>query len=271
MFVLSFFLHSILFAGSALDSFQCLRSLLIVSFHVFFGLPRPCCPTTSNSVILLIQPSFLTTFLSLKIFDDDISNLRDHGYDIDADGMEFKLYANVKGYIMDKKASNLYTSLGGCYCDHCSYSKLDCVNKEIIAEGFLINGILLIFMQYLTSWSKRTERYSNPKMIIQCTKESQQNQLQIVISQQVLHELFRTFDHYMKIAVHIKAGIFDWSESKTSVNNQFLKHVKQEIRTRIHNDIHGTEGTSLTPQEKEVQPCRETQHEIYYTRRKIVL
>ena len=61
MFVLSFFLHSILFAGSALDSFQCLISLLIVSFHVFFGLPRPRCPTTSNSVMLLIQSSFLTT------------------------------------------------------------------------------------------------------------------------------------------------------------------------------------------------------------------
>ena len=61
MFVLSFFLHSILLVGSALDSFQCLRSLLIVSFHVFFGLPRPRCPTTSNSVMLLIQPSFLTT------------------------------------------------------------------------------------------------------------------------------------------------------------------------------------------------------------------
>ena len=61
MFVLSFFLHSILFAGSALESFQCLRSLLIVSFHIFFGLPRPHCPTTSNSVMLLIQPSFLTT------------------------------------------------------------------------------------------------------------------------------------------------------------------------------------------------------------------
>ena len=52
---------NILFAGSALDSFQCLRSLLIVSFHVFFGLPRPRCPTTSNSVMLLIQPAFLTT------------------------------------------------------------------------------------------------------------------------------------------------------------------------------------------------------------------
>ena len=59
MFFLNFFLHSILFAGSALDSFQCLRSLLIVSFHVFFGLPRPRCPTTSKSVMLLTQPSFL--------------------------------------------------------------------------------------------------------------------------------------------------------------------------------------------------------------------
>ena len=37
------------------------RSLLIVSSHVFLGLPRPCCQTTSNSVMLLIQPSFLTT------------------------------------------------------------------------------------------------------------------------------------------------------------------------------------------------------------------
>ena len=61
MFVPSYFLHSILFAGSALDSFQFLRSLLIISFHVFFGLPRPRCPSTSNSVMLLIQPSFFPT------------------------------------------------------------------------------------------------------------------------------------------------------------------------------------------------------------------
>ena len=35
-----------------------------------------------------------TTLHSLKIVNDDISNLRDHGYDIDADGIEFKLYTN---------------------------------------------------------------------------------------------------------------------------------------------------------------------------------
>ena len=61
MFVLSFFLHSILFAGSALDSFQCLRSLLIVSFHVFFGHPRPRCPTTSNSEVWHVKACWETS------------------------------------------------------------------------------------------------------------------------------------------------------------------------------------------------------------------
>ena len=56
MFVPSFFLHSILFAGSALDSFQCLRSLLIVSFHVFFGLPRPRCDAVNTTIIPYNMP-----------------------------------------------------------------------------------------------------------------------------------------------------------------------------------------------------------------------
>ena len=62
MFVLSFFLHSILFEGSTLVSFQFLRSSLIVSLHVFFGLPRPRCPSTSSAVMLLRQPSFPATW-----------------------------------------------------------------------------------------------------------------------------------------------------------------------------------------------------------------
>ena len=61
MFVLSFFLHSILFAGSSLVSFQFLQSSFIVSPHIFLCLPRPWCPSTSGAVMLLIQPSFLAT------------------------------------------------------------------------------------------------------------------------------------------------------------------------------------------------------------------
>ena len=56
MFALNFFLHSILFAGSTLASFQFLRSSLIVSLHVFLGLPHLRCPPTSSVTMLLIQP-----------------------------------------------------------------------------------------------------------------------------------------------------------------------------------------------------------------------
>ena len=56
MFVLSFSLHSILLAGSTLINFPFLRSSFIVSLHVFLGLLRPQCASTSSSVIWLIHP-----------------------------------------------------------------------------------------------------------------------------------------------------------------------------------------------------------------------
>ena len=61
-----------------------------------------------------------------------------------------------------------------------------------------------------------------------------------VVSQQVLHAILRTFDHWMKPIVHLKAGVLDWSESPTSVNNCFLQNTKQEIPGRIYSGIHGT-------------------------------
>ena len=37
----------------------------------------------------------------------------------------------------------------------------------------------------------------------------------------------------MKIAVHLWAAVFDWSESPTSINKQFLKKAKLEIQSYI--------------------------------------
>ena len=45
-----------------------------------------------------------------------------------------------------------------------------------------------------------------------------------VKSSQVLHALPRSFDHFMKIAVHVKSGVFDWSESPSSDSRQFTGH-----------------------------------------------
>ena len=73
MFALRFFLHSILFNRSILVSVQHLQSLVIASFQVFLSLPRPCCPAaTLNSVMLLIQLSFLENVIQAKFFQERV-------------------------------------------------------------------------------------------------------------------------------------------------------------------------------------------------------
>ena len=54
-----------------------------------------------------------------------------------------------------------------------------------------------------------------------------------VMSVQVLHALLRSFDHFMKIAVHLRACVLDWSESPSSINKQFLVKEKSEIQAHI--------------------------------------
>ena len=41
----------------------------------------------------------------------------------------------------------------------------------------------------------------------------------------------------MKTAVHLRARVFDWSESPTSINKQFLTRAKGEIQKKIHDEI----------------------------------
>ena len=43
----------------------------------------------------------------------------------------------------------------------------------------------------------------------------------------------------MKAVVHQKAGIFDWSESPSSINKQFLVQAKQAIQSYIFEKVHG--------------------------------
>ena len=46
------------------------------------------------------------------------------------------------------------------------------------------------------------------------------------VSVQLLHALMRTYDFYTKLAVNLIAGVFVWSESKSSINHQFLQQAK---------------------------------------------
>ena len=78
-----------------------------------------------------------------------------------------------------------------------------------------------------------------------------------VLSVQVLlHALLRSFDHFMKTAVHVKAHVFDWTESPSSHNMWFLKQAKEETQNSIYQatgikwdypDSTGKGGTTTGP------------------------
>ena len=62
------------------------------------------------------------------------------------------------------------------------------------------------------------------------TKPIATNETQSV---QVLRALLRTFDFIMKVIVHTLAGIYTWSESKTSINYGFLESEKKKLQDEI--------------------------------------
>ena len=81
-------------------------------------------------------------------------------------------------------------------------------------------------------------------------------------SQHVLHALMRTFDHWMKTIMHLKAGVLDWSESLIFVSSE---NAKQEICERMYTDIMAKNETFPTVLAKVALLLMLTWLEIYYT------
>ena len=131
----------------------------------------------------------------------------------------------------------MYLGLGGAYCDLCHLSKNLCTTREQIENGFTITRDVAdlhhIFDELVQEDGvilKRTGEYDTRASVT--AKPIATNS---VLSVQVLHALLHSFDHFMKTAaVHLKAHVFDWTESPSSHNMRFLKQVKEEIQNSIY-------------------------------------
>ena len=69
----------------------------------------------------------------------------------------------------------------------------------------------------------------------------------------------------MKIVVHLKADVFDWSESPTSINKNFLVTSNKEIQSHIE-EIIGERWDFQDGVGKEEHRQRGTQLDGYFTR-----
>ena len=50
--------------------------------------------------------------------------------------------------------------------------------------------------------------------------------------------LLRSFDHLMKLVVHVKTAVFDWSEEKCSRNYNFLVYTKKSLQKHTMDELH---------------------------------
>ena len=202
----------------------------------------PNSPLTQRLLCLQMGKESSESLQTQRVFNDDITLLQNQGVVCNFNNTPLCVTGEIKGYMMDRKAANLYTGLGGSYCDLCTYSKEDCLDQTLVVEGFTITrdieDIQAIFEE-LVQDDGTVEKHKNDYATRQgvTTEPIATNS---VVSQQVLHALLRTFDHFMKTVVHLKAGVLDWSESPSSINKGFLKVAKEELQKRIHTEVHGT-------------------------------
>lgn len=221
----------------------CPLSLQDKSGGQLFSQSCPNSPMTQRPLCLQMGKETVDNLRSLEMYNEDISVLANEGIQIVIeDDLRLQVVSKIVGYMLDGKAAKLYTGLGGSYCDLCCFSKEQCLDRNVVAHGFNItrdiDDIMTIFNELVnengTIITARNDYETRGGLT---TKPITTNQ---VLSEQVLHALLRNFDHWMKTVVHVKAGVFDWSESPTSWNQPFLNRAKKDIQDTIYNNIHGT-------------------------------
>ena len=197
------------------------------------------------------------TLESLKVFDNDINKMKADGFTAVVGEKLVSVKVNVASHMMDMKAANLYLGLGGAYCDLCDHSRADCHDPQVVRAGFeitrTVEDLHSLFEKVANDDGvvvKHRNDYDTRKGLTNKPIPNHE-----VISVQVLHALLRTFDHYMKIAVHLKAEVFEWTESDTNRYHQFLVAAKKEIQQKLEEvlgerwdfpDGTGKGGTSTT-------------------------
>ena len=197
----------------------------------------PNAPLTQRPVSLQMGKESVQSLQSLQLFNEDVTRLKEDGFDVLKAGQNYHVDVEIQSYMMDMKAAHLYLGTGGAYCDLCSLSKEQSLDLNQIDAGFFIDrsieSVLNIFEDLVQDDGTVLKQRNDYDRRSGVTTKPIPSKSHDVKSTQVLHALLRTFDHYMKCAVHVKAAVFTWTETTGSYNSQFLKNAKFEIQKVI--------------------------------------
>ena len=192
--------------------------------------------------------------LSIEMNELELSGLRIPNF-------SSKIGIQIDISCMDRKAADILQGTGGAYCDLCAVSDSDCQKEENILNMKItrnVNTAQAIYEMLADDNGNIVSSKGDYAVRQGVTNEPilKKN----VLSAQPLHGRMRSFDFYMKLATHLKAGLDPkssnfWSESKSRYDLQFIKSAKEDIQTYLKNhrgikldipDGVGARGTTTT-------------------------
>ena len=195
-------------------------------------------PLTHRPIQLQMGKESAEALRSLEIHNEQIHDLKNNGFTLEIKETETNVKVNIISHMMDMKAAHLYLGLGGAFCDLCDFSKEQCHNVDVIANGFKINRTVQDLHNIFEDIQQDGEVVkASGDYNIRGGLTTKPIPTSEVKSVQVLHGLLRSFDHFMKVCVHLLAHVYDWSESPHSTTKAFLTQAKKEIQVKIHKDI----------------------------------
>ena len=185
---------------------------------------------------MLTQTENRKTLEAQALLNEDIKKMDNDGFHVA--GTDKTITVDIHT-MFDHKAADAYLVCTGAYCDLCALSKEECTEKVKNREAFTINRnvdtMTKIFDDLVTDDGETIERRTGDYGIRQ-GQIHKPIPVHDVKSAQVLHGLLRSFDHFMKGLVHVKAGVFNWSERKGSYK-LFVDRSKDALRTTLANSL----------------------------------
>ena len=196
----------------------------------------PNAASTQRPLMLQLGKESRDTLEAQGLLNADIDTMTKDGFSVGGE----KVMVNDVHTMFDRKAANIYLGCTGAYCDLCTKSKEDCLRH--IKEGQLFS----IDRDVQTMHSIFDDLVDEDGEIIKHPHDYDTRQGQThkpipnhnVKSTQVLHGLLRSFDHFMKAVVHVRAGVYNWSEVKGSYGKLFVDKSKDALRSALANSLH---------------------------------
>ena len=194
--------------------------------------PSPNCAQSQRPLSLQLGKETVENLQSFTIFDEDMHKLKNTGFLLTKDGKTFSVKVDIVSFMMDLKAAHLYMGIGGADCDLCTLSQKQYMDPNVISGDILINrnieSLHAVFDELVQDDGKILKKKGDYEHRAgQTFKPITTYDAKTI---QILHALLRTFDHFMKVCVHVKARVFDWSESPSSRRSLFLKNAKSELQ-----------------------------------------